>query len=136
MIAFAAIVGLVAVPLYAILHRLNSSGRESVALGLSTFLIFFPAIALLGLRWIVWPLAEMHLPAVAYSVGTNAAQQRIKTRVLSSVRVGDREEQLREDYPYVFERPFVAMSGSTDTIEYSIQVTDGVVSNVTVENLY
>ena len=98
-----------------------------------TAMALFPLAAILVFLFVFWPLAEKHLPALAYPFGTWDSRHRIEQHIAQSIKVGDRltqhESLVREITGYLpenLEGGFIL--GRMPT--YSFCVKNGVVKKI------
>ncbi len=123
--------GALAMFLYTLTVRSGQIQRISQRIrGLPMLIFCVPAVAVVLFSFVIWPAIERLFPAIAYAYGTASARNRVRERVLSSVKVGDRLEELRAQLPHMFRGEMTALSTSGSDFDYTIFFEAGKVVSV------
>jgi hypothetical protein len=126
---FAAIVGLIAAPIYCWLIHYLSAQRSYRRLVASFALVCFPILLFLSIQFVIWPVVELRLPKLAYRVGTFSVQTRIRHRLLRQLKPGDTLEEIRWGLGMV-DRQITSYSTHTEGQTFVLSFKDGVVQEV------
>lgn len=133
-VSFAAIVGTVMLVVYSIAIR--STQIQGLArkpyFSMSTFSI--PVASVLCFSLLIWPAVERLLPAVTYRYGSPRARNRIEERVIRSIKVGDKLEDLQAKLPDKFGSGHSFSGYRGDGFSYSISFKDDRVASVQIKN--